>query len=37
MYYRLWEMQQGNFVIRETETDEAPQSVADDEDTVSYT
>ncbi|WP_320411232.1 ABC transporter ATP-binding protein [Candidatus Galacturonibacter soehngenii] len=35
-YYRLWEMQQGNFVIREEE-EEIVQEIVDDEDELSYT
>lgn len=38
-YYRLWEMQQGNFVITEepTEAEAAQAAEADDEGVISYT
>jgi ATP-binding cassette subfamily B protein len=37
MYYRLWEMQQGNFVIREEDAGKIQDEVRDERDTISYT
>ena len=36
-YYKLWEMQQGNFVIREEETEAVVEETFDEEDELSYT
>ncbi|WP_243002634.1 peptidase domain-containing ABC transporter [Lachnotalea glycerini] len=36
-YYKLWEMQQGNFVIREEETEAVVEEACEEEDELSYT
>jgi len=36
-YYKLWEMQQGNFVIREEEIEAVVEEACEEEDELSYT
>ena len=36
-YYKLWEMQQGNFVVKEEETEVVEQTYTPDENEMSYT